>query len=177
MFKIDRAIDTFNEKFGFYASYLVLPLIIVVVFEVFMRYAFNAPTTWAFELTVFLYGVHFCFALAYAHKHNTHVSIDVFEARLSPKSRAILRIITNAGPLYPLDGPAEFLCVCFSCQLMAAVGACFQFLGTGNLPGKNAHGGRLCPLFSARGCQADPGYPFPERNPLNTCLSLEIRDQ
>ena len=101
MFKIDRAIDTFNEKFGFYASYLVLPLIIVVVFEVFMRYAFNAPTTWAFELTVFLYGVHFCFAMAYAHKHNTHVAFDVFESRLSPKSRIILRIITNVALFLP----------------------------------------------------------------------------
>ena len=104
MFKIDRAIDTFNEKFGFYASYLVLPLIIVVVFEVFMRYAFNAPTTWAFELTVFLYGVHFSFALAYAHKHNTHVAIDVFESRLKPKSRIILRIITNAALFIPSMG-------------------------------------------------------------------------
>ena len=59
MFKIDRAIDTFNEKIGYYASYLVLPLIGVVVCEVFMRYGFNAPTSWAFELTVFLYGVHY----------------------------------------------------------------------------------------------------------------------
>ena len=108
MFKIDSAIDTFNEKFGFYASYLVLPLIIVVVFEVFMRYAFNAPTTWAFELTVFLYGVHFCFALAYAHKHNTHVAIDVFESRLSPKSRIILRIITNAALFLPSMGLLSF---------------------------------------------------------------------
>jgi TRAP-type mannitol/chloroaromatic compound transport system permease small subunit len=108
MFKIDSAIDTFNEKFGFYASYLVLPLIIVVVFEVFMRYAFNAPTTWAFELTVFIYGVHFCFALAYAHKHSTHVSIDVFESRLSPKSRIILRIITNVVLFLPSMGLLSF---------------------------------------------------------------------
>lgn len=95
MSKLDGAIDIFNEKFGFYASYLVLPLIVVVVWEVFMRYAFNAPTSWAFELTVFLYGVHYSFALAYAHKHNTHVAIDVFEARLSEKPRTILRIFTN----------------------------------------------------------------------------------
>ena len=108
MFKIDGAIDTFNEKFGFYSSYLVLPLIIVVVFEVFMRYAFNAPTSWAFELTVFLYGVHFCFALAYAHKHNNHVSIDVFEARLSAKPRVILRIVTNVILFLPTIGLLTF---------------------------------------------------------------------
>ncbi len=108
MFKIDGAIDTFNEKFGFYASYLVLPLIIVVVFEVFMRYAFNAPTSWAFELTVFLYGVHFCFALAYAHKHNTHVAIDVFEARLPARPRLLLRIATNVILFLPAIGLLTF---------------------------------------------------------------------
>jgi len=104
MFKIDSAIDIFNEKFGFYASYLVLPLIMVVVWEVIMRYGFNAPTSWAFELTVFLYGTHYSFALAFAHKHNTHVSIDVFEARLPERPRTILRIVTNAVLFIPAIG-------------------------------------------------------------------------
>ncbi len=104
MFKIDAVIDNFNEKFGFYASYLILPLIIVVVWEVVMRYGFNAPTSWAFELTVFLYGIHYSFALSYAHKHNTHVAIDVFESRLSPKLRLILRIFTNTFLFIPTIG-------------------------------------------------------------------------
>jgi TRAP-type mannitol/chloroaromatic compound transport system permease small subunit len=95
MFKIDRAIDALNEKIGYYGSLLVLPLIGVVSWEVMMRYGFDAPTSWAFELTVFLYGVHYSLALAYAHKHNTHVAIDVFEARLRERPRLILRIFTN----------------------------------------------------------------------------------
>jgi TRAP-type mannitol/chloroaromatic compound transport system permease small subunit len=112
MFKLDRAIDTFNEKFCFYASYLILPLIVVIVYEVIMRYALNMPTSWAFELTVFLYGLHFSFALAYAHKHNTHVAIDVFEARLAPKSRTILRIATNALLFLPTIGLLTYyICV------------------------------------------------------------------
>ncbi|WP_321369228.1 TRAP transporter small permease subunit [uncultured Desulfuromusa sp.] len=101
---IDKAIDTLNEKIGFYAAFLVLPLIGVVVWEVMMRYGFNAPTSWAFELTVFLYGIHFCFALAYAHKHNTHVAIDVFESRLASRPRTILRIFTNAALFIPTIG-------------------------------------------------------------------------
>lgn len=104
MFKLDSAIDTLNEKIGFYSSYLVLPLIAVVGWEVMMRYGFNAPTSWAFELTVFIYGVHYSFALAYAHKHNTHVAIDVFESRLPKKPRTILRIITNLVFFLPAMG-------------------------------------------------------------------------
>ncbi len=77
-----------------------------------MRYVFNAPTSWAFELTVFLYGVHFCFALAYAHKHNTHVAIDVFETRLSEKPRLILRIATNVVLFLPSVGLLTFyMCI------------------------------------------------------------------
>ena len=104
MFKIDGAIDVLNEKTGYYGSLLVLPLIGVIVWEVIMRYGFNAPTSWAFELTVFLYGVHYSIALAYAHKHNTHVSIDVFEARLAEKPRLKLRIFTNTVLFIPTIG-------------------------------------------------------------------------
>jgi TRAP-type mannitol/chloroaromatic compound transport system permease small subunit len=104
MFKLEDRIDGFNEKFGFLASYLVLPLIGVVVWEVIMRYGFNAPTSWAFELTVFLYGLHYSFALAYAHKHDTHVAIDVFESRLAERPRTILRIFTNLVLFLPAIG-------------------------------------------------------------------------
>lgn len=104
MIKLDSAIDNLNEKIGFYAAFLILPLIGVVGWEVMMRYGFNAPTSWAFELTVFIYGVHYSLALAYAHKHNTHVAIDVFESRLSEKSRTILRIITNIVLFMPAIG-------------------------------------------------------------------------
>jgi TRAP-type mannitol/chloroaromatic compound transport system permease small subunit len=100
----DRAIDALNEKVGFYSAYLVLPLIGVVSYEVLMRYAFNAPTSWAFEMTTFLYGVHFMMALSFAHKHDGHVAIDVFEAKLPKRPRAILRILTNLILFLPTVG-------------------------------------------------------------------------
>jgi len=101
---IDRAIDALNEKVGFYTSYLVLPLIGVVAYEVLMRYAFNAPTSWGFEMTTFLYGVHFILTLGFAHKHDGHVAIDIFEARLPKKPRTILRIISNLVLFIPTVG-------------------------------------------------------------------------
>jgi TRAP-type mannitol/chloroaromatic compound transport system permease small subunit len=104
MIKLASAIDALNEKIGFYSAYLILPLIAVVGWEVMMRYGFNAPTSWAFELTVFIYGMHYSLALAYAHKSSTHVAIDVFESRLSEKSRTILRIITNVVLFLPSIG-------------------------------------------------------------------------
>lgn len=104
MRKVERSINTLNEKTGVLASYLALPLIIVVVYEVFMRYAFNAPTTWGFEMTTFLYGVHFVLGFGFTHLHDGHVSIDVFEAKLPSRPRAILRILTSLVLFIPTVG-------------------------------------------------------------------------
>ncbi len=109
------AIDALNEKVGFYSSYLVLPLLGVVGWEVLMRYLFNAPTSWAFELTVFIYGVHYSLTLGYAHKHDIHVCIDVFESRLAPRPRTILRIVANLVLFIPAIG----LLAWYSCDLAA----------------------------------------------------------
>lgn len=102
--KIANGIDCLNEKIGFYASYVVLPLLVVIGFEVFMRYALNAPTIWAFELTVFLYGIHYSLVFGYGHKYNSHVNIDVIEKMLKPRTRNVLRIITNVVMFLPTIG-------------------------------------------------------------------------
>lgn len=104
MQQIASFFDALNEYVGRYTAYLVLPLIGVISYEVVMRYLLNAPTAWAFEMTTFLYGVHFMLALGYTHKYNGHVSIDVFEARLAHRPRTILRIITNLVVFIPTIG-------------------------------------------------------------------------
>lgn len=93
--KITRTIDTFNIKQGEISSLLVLPLLVVVVYEVFMRYVFNAPTSWGFELTTFIYGVHYMFGLAYCDVLGGHVRVDIFTGRLPLRGQAILGIITT----------------------------------------------------------------------------------
>lgn len=104
MQQVARLIDALNEFFGRYNSYLILPLIGVISYEVLMRYGFNAPTVWAFEMTVFIYGVHFMLALGHCHKYDGHVAIDVFEARLPQRPRTILRIIANLVIFMPTIG-------------------------------------------------------------------------
>jgi TRAP-type mannitol/chloroaromatic compound transport system permease small subunit len=104
MQKIIGAIDALNEKTGLYSSFLILPLVGAVIYEVFMRYVFNAPTSWGFEMTTFFYGMHFMLGLADAHRTNTHVCIDIFESRMQPRKRTVLRIITNLILFIPVMG-------------------------------------------------------------------------
>lgn len=104
MLKLEQALSALNEKIGFLSSFLILPLVGVVGFEVVMRYGFDAPTVWAFEMTTFLYGMHYMLTLGYAHKYDGHVAIDIFEAKLPKKPRALVRIISNLVIFIPTIG-------------------------------------------------------------------------
>ena len=93
--KISTAIDGFSRKEGEWSSLLILPLTIVVVYEVIMRYVFDAPTVWGFEATTFLYGVHFMLGLAYSDVEDGHVKVDIFTSRMKAKPQAALVILAN----------------------------------------------------------------------------------
>jgi TRAP-type mannitol/chloroaromatic compound transport system permease small subunit len=100
--KISSAIDAFNRKEGEWSALLILPLTIVVIYEVMMRYAFDSPTIWGFELTTFLYGVHFMLGLAYTDVTDGHVKVDIFTARAKPRTQAVIVIIANLVIFLPV---------------------------------------------------------------------------
>ncbi len=89
-----RIIDTINGKIGRWNSYLVLPLVGVVFYEVILRYAFNAPTVWGFELTVFIYGIHYMLGLALTEKAGGHVKVEILTGHFSKRGQAIFTLLT-----------------------------------------------------------------------------------
>jgi len=93
--KISNAIDTFNIKQGQVSALLAIPLLLVVSYEVVMRYLFNSPTIWGFEATTFLYGVHFILGLAYCDVLGGHVKVDIFTTRLPIKPQSVIGVLTN----------------------------------------------------------------------------------
>jgi len=93
--KISSIIDTFNRKEGEISALLIIPLSVIVIYEVVMRYVFDAPTIWGFEATTFLYGVHFMLGLAFTDVVDGHVKVDIFTSRARPRTQAVLVILAN----------------------------------------------------------------------------------
>jgi TRAP-type mannitol/chloroaromatic compound transport system permease small subunit len=100
--KISTMIDAFNRKEGEWSALLILPLTFIVIYEVIMRYVFDAPTIWGFELTTFIYGVHFMLGLAYTLVTEGHVKVDIFTSRARPRTQALIVIITNLVIFLPV---------------------------------------------------------------------------
>jgi TRAP-type mannitol/chloroaromatic compound transport system permease small subunit len=58
-------------------GWCVLILTLSVTYEVFVRYVLNAPTVWAFDMMVQMYGALFLMAGPYALAQDAHVRGDV----------------------------------------------------------------------------------------------------
>ena len=58
-------------------GWCIMILTLSVSYEVFVRYVLNAPTVWAFDIMVQMYGALFLMAGPYALAQDTHVRGDV----------------------------------------------------------------------------------------------------
>ena len=76
-------IDRLSQWVGKSFSWCILVLCLATTYEVFMRYALNAPTSWAFDISYIMYGTLFTMAGAYTLSRNAHVRGD-FVYRLWP---------------------------------------------------------------------------------------------
>ncbi len=91
-----KLIDTINEWSGRIAAWLFIPLTIGVTVDVFTRYVLNKP--WFYlDINVQIMGTLVLLGAGYCLLHGKHIEMDMFVTRLSPRKRAIMRLI-----LYPL---------------------------------------------------------------------------
>jgi TRAP-type mannitol/chloroaromatic compound transport system permease small subunit len=104
-----RIIDRFAEVTGVAIAWLMVPLIAAVVYEVVARYAFAAPTLWAFDLTYMLYGAMFMLGAAYALRVGAHIRTDFFWERWSARTRGVIDSVAYLVFFFP--GIALFLWV------------------------------------------------------------------
>ena len=92
-----RAYINFADQFvvwiGRAFAWGIFILTAAVMYEVIMRYFFNAPTLWAFDFTIQMYGAVFMMGGASAMSTKTHVKADMYYNRLSEKGQAILDLI------------------------------------------------------------------------------------
>jgi TRAP-type mannitol/chloroaromatic compound transport system permease small subunit len=96
-----KRIDAISDKAGRIFSYLVIPLTILIVFEVITRRFFDAPTIWTFELSNFLYGSHFMLVAAYGLLYKSHVSIDIISSRFSQRTQEKLHLFCYFTMFFP----------------------------------------------------------------------------
>jgi TRAP-type mannitol/chloroaromatic compound transport system permease small subunit len=89
-----KKIDTLSEWCGRIFSWFIVAVILLSLFEVFTRRILGKPTIWTHETLSYLFCASIVLTMAYTLKHGQHVKVDLIYARLPPKKKAILDIIT-----------------------------------------------------------------------------------
>ncbi len=88
--KIVDAIDSISVFFGKSISILIIPMVYCLLHEVVGRYFFNAPTIWAGDLTVIMYGILFMIASPYCLKEGGHIRTDFLYNRWTDKTKGMV---------------------------------------------------------------------------------------
>jgi TRAP-type mannitol/chloroaromatic compound transport system permease small subunit len=83
-------IDAFTKWTGWICAFLVVPLMGGLVYEVFARYLFFAPTVWAYDVTYMLYGTLFMLGSAYTLLQGGHIRTDIFYRSWSARRQGLV---------------------------------------------------------------------------------------
>lgn len=94
MNRIATWIDGINTTIGKIASFLIFPIIVIIMIEVVSRYFFNAPTTWVNEITQYLMVAVAMLGGGYCYAADDHVRVDILYHRFSKKGKAAVEVIT-----------------------------------------------------------------------------------
>ena len=93
MQKILLFIDKLSTWVGQAFSFCIVLLTLHVSWEVFSRYALDAPRAWAFDVMIMFYGTLFMMAGAYTLSKNGHVRGDVLYGFFRPRTQATIDLI------------------------------------------------------------------------------------
>ena len=72
---------------------ILIVMVAITCYEVAARYAFNSPTIWSFDLSIYLLLWLSFLSIAYLEKEDRHVNVDLVESHFPPRTKAIWDIV------------------------------------------------------------------------------------
>lgn len=102
MRKTVQVLENISEWTGKISMWFCLFLVLLLSWEVFMRYVLGKPTIYSYSISTMMGLTIAVGGLAFAHKYNAHVRVDVFWKNLSAKGKAIADVIGACLFFFPL---------------------------------------------------------------------------
>ena len=108
MVAIVRFIERISGVVGFIGAWVMLPLILSMVYEVFARKLFDAPTFWAYEVGYMLAGTCYMFGMGYCLKQGGHIRVDFLYDNMSNKRKALYEYAIEAYVTNEVSGESSW---------------------------------------------------------------------
>lgn len=95
MGNIITIIERLSKFSGKIASYMIIPLTVVVIYTVIMRRFFGNSPDWSFEVTIFIFGIMILLMGADTLRTKGHIIVDVVQPFIKGKASLILLTLVN----------------------------------------------------------------------------------
>jgi TRAP-type mannitol/chloroaromatic compound transport system permease small subunit len=92
LIKITKYIDQLQEILAIPTKWILAIIMVLILFDVIMRYAFKAPTIWGLDVKSQLYAICIIIGTSYCVLVKGHVTVDAFTMKMSFKAQKILDI-------------------------------------------------------------------------------------
>ena len=93
MLRFIQIIDRISSWAGKAFAWCIVMMTFVIGYEVFVRYALNEPTSFAYDLSYMMFGTLFMMAGAYTLSRDGHVRGDVFYRLWKPANQAKVELV------------------------------------------------------------------------------------
>jgi TRAP-type mannitol/chloroaromatic compound transport system permease small subunit len=94
-------IEKINHGAAVVAGTCIPIMAVSILYEVIMRYAFNAPTKWAYEVSYMLMGTSLMLGLGFCAQLRRNIRVDFFYDSVSPKQKSLIDLVGYVFLLLP----------------------------------------------------------------------------
>jgi TRAP-type mannitol/chloroaromatic compound transport system permease small subunit len=95
MLRLCKVIDRINHLAGNVFCYLILFMMLTGVYEVAMRYFFNRPTIWVWEMNGLMLCVLVALGGGFVLLKQSHVRVDILYDRFPERKKAVVDLVTS----------------------------------------------------------------------------------
>jgi TRAP-type C4-dicarboxylate transport system permease small subunit len=90
-----KVFDWILRSFAYCGGFLVVLMMLCLSYEVFIRYFFVRPTSWAIDFVTYMMFAATFLGTGWVMSQDAHTRIDVFTSHLNPKARAGAYCVTS----------------------------------------------------------------------------------
>jgi TRAP-type mannitol/chloroaromatic compound transport system permease small subunit len=95
MLKFARAVTHLNVWIGRVAAWLIVPIFLLLMADVIMRYVVGSAAIWTAEFAQLIFGSYAVIAGGYLLVERAHVNVDIIYGKFSRVNKAVVDLATS----------------------------------------------------------------------------------
>ena len=95
MLKLARAVTRLNIWIGKVAAWLIVPIFLLLMADVIMRYLVGSAAIWTAEFAQLIFGAYAVIAGGYLLVERAHVNVDIIYGKFSRVNKAVVDLATS----------------------------------------------------------------------------------